>query len=82
MMQIRSAFVALILILALTASGPSLVAISKSIANVDSQDKPGLQGNWNGLLEVSGAKSRLVLKLTKAADGSFVGTMDSLLDIA
>ncbi len=32
---------------------------------------------WEGILEAGGAKVRLVLKLSKAANGTFTGTMDS-----
>lgn len=33
---------------------------------------------WEGLLDVGAAKMRLVLKLSKASDGSFTGSLDSL----
>ncbi|MEO5804827.1 MAG: hypothetical protein ABIR24_14990 [Verrucomicrobiota bacterium] len=37
-----------------------------------------LQGFWKGALDVQQAKLRLVLKIAKLSDNTFVGTMDSL----
>ncbi len=39
---------------------------------------PGIEGNWLGALDVSGFKLRLVLKVSKTADGALKATMDSL----
>ena len=44
------------------------------------QQRGSVQGPhdvWEGTLEAGGAKLRLVLKLAKAADGTFTGTLDS-----
>src|ERR1044072_5235276 len=35
------------------------------------------EGNWEGAIEVSGQTLRLVLKIAKAADGSFTALLDS-----
>jgi len=43
-----------------------------------SQAAPGIEGNWQGTLDVGAAKLRLVLKISKAADGKLTATMDSL----
>ncbi len=37
----------------------------------------GLEGVWQGTIDVPTASLRVVLKVTKAADGSFAGKMDS-----
>lgn len=37
-----------------------------------------IEGNWLGTLETSGVKLRLVLKVTKAADGSLTAKIDSI----
>ena len=36
-----------------------------------------IEGNWEGTLDVGAAKLRLVLKVTKAADGSLTAKADS-----
>lgn len=38
---------------------------------------PGIEGMWEGLLDVGAAKLRLVLKVSKAADGSLTAKADS-----
>ena len=45
---------------------------------VPSQTGSGVEGNWLGALEVSGFKLRLVLKISKSADGKLMATVDSL----
>jgi uncharacterized protein len=42
------------------------------------QATPGIEGNWQGTLDVGPAKLRLILKISKAADGKLTATMDSL----
>ncbi len=39
---------------------------------------PGIEGSWEGVLDVGAAKLRLVLKISKEKDGSFAATVDSL----
>ena len=39
---------------------------------------PNLAGAWEGTLDVEAAKLRLVLKVSKAADGTLAAKMDSL----
>jgi pimeloyl-ACP methyl ester carboxylesterase len=38
----------------------------------------GIEGNWQGALDVGNFKLRLVLKISQAADGTLKATMDSL----
>jgi hypothetical protein len=40
--------------------------------------KPDIRGYWKGELEVQGMTLRLALKIARAADGTYSGTMDSL----
>jgi uncharacterized protein len=42
------------------------------------QATSGVEGNWQGALEVSAFKLRLVLKISKAPDGKLTATVDSL----
>lgn len=42
------------------------------------QNTAGVEGNWLGTLEFNGVKLRLVLKVTKTADGRLAATLDSL----
>lgn len=42
------------------------------------QGTSGVEGNWRGALDVGGVKLRLVLKISKTADGKFTATVDSL----
>ncbi|HEY0006666.1 MAG TPA: hypothetical protein VGB17_17925, partial [Pyrinomonadaceae bacterium] len=37
-----------------------------------------LQGIWQGTLDVGAVKLRLVLKISKAPDGKYTGTVDSV----
>ncbi len=39
---------------------------------------PDIRGYWKGTLDVQGTKLRLALKIGRAANGTFSGTMDSL----
>src|SRR5712671_575828 len=54
-----------------------IVVAAIQIANT-LQDSPGVEGNWRGALDVSGFKLRLVLKISKTADGKLTATVDSL----
>jgi len=38
----------------------------------------GIEGSWEGVLDVGAAKLRIVLKISKEKDGSFAATLDSL----
>src|SRR4030095_118514 len=40
--------------------------------------KPDIRGYWKGELDVQGVKLRLALKIARAPDGTYSGTMDSL----
>jgi pimeloyl-ACP methyl ester carboxylesterase len=42
------------------------------------QSNTSIEGNWLGTLEVSGAKLRLVLKVSKSPDGLLVARLDSI----
>jgi uncharacterized protein len=41
-------------------------------------DQPNFTGIWHGTLDAGSIKLRLVLKISSAADGSLVGTLDSV----
>ena len=43
-----------------------------------SQAASGVEGNWRGALDVGTFKLRLVLKISKSADGKLMATVDSL----
>jgi pimeloyl-ACP methyl ester carboxylesterase len=43
-----------------------------------SQATSGIEGDWQGTLDAGAAKLRLILKISKAADGKLTATMDSL----
>jgi len=45
--------------------------------NVSGQDKPGVEGTWQGTLDLGVAKLRLVLEFTKKDGGGLTGKMDS-----
>jgi pimeloyl-ACP methyl ester carboxylesterase len=45
---------------------------------VSAQNAANIEGNWLGSLEYSGMKLRLVLKVSKATDGSLAAKLDSL----
>jgi pimeloyl-ACP methyl ester carboxylesterase len=53
---------------------PSVSRISVASAQATS----GVEGNWRGALDVGAFKLRLVLKISKSADGKLAATMDSL----
>jgi pimeloyl-ACP methyl ester carboxylesterase len=46
-------------------------------ATLPSQEKPEMVGRWQGLLSVGASKLRLVLKVTKAAEGGYNASLDS-----
>lgn len=54
---------------------PSANESEKNYLHVNEND---LQGFWKGTLDVQTTKLRLALKIAKAPDGSFHGTMDSI----
>jgi pimeloyl-ACP methyl ester carboxylesterase len=41
------------------------------------QNNPGIEGNWTGTLDTGGARLRIVLKVSKAADGALAAKFDS-----
>lgn len=69
----RRAFFVPLFVCVLLASSFVQIAFS----NFPSQDGQSLQGAWPGVLEVQGQRLRLVLRLTKAADGGYTGAVDS-----
>ncbi len=73
----RRAFSAPILILAILLSSFAGIALSKSQLYLQTQDAASIDGEWQGVLEASGQRLRLVLKLKKTADGGYTGTVDS-----
>lgn len=60
----------LILVVCLSSASHSTVA--------SAQATPGVEGNWRGALDVGAFKLRLVLKISKSADGKLTATVDSL----
>lgn len=54
----------------------ALVFLSVLAASVFAQDNSGLEGNWLGVIEVGGAKLRIVLKVTKK-DDAYTAKLDS-----
>ena len=62
-----------------TPTQSSLLSAASRVEQASTSQTPaGIEGNWQGALEVGGFKLRLVLKISKAADGTFTATMDSL----
>lgn len=60
----------------------SITSIAQPLAPATTQS-PGakagsLEGEWQGTLDAGGTKLRLLLKLTKSAEGKLTGTLDSL----
>jgi dienelactone hydrolase len=58
----------------------AILSIAQAVAPPATPSKRagGLEGEWQGTLDVGGAKLRLVLTLTKSAEGKITGTLDSL----
>ena len=56
------------------------LALARTFAAQAEQKAPprGIEGSWEGALDVGGAKLRLVLKISKEKDGSLAATLDSL----
>jgi pimeloyl-ACP methyl ester carboxylesterase len=59
-----------------TSAASTLVARAPSILSL--QAASGVEGNWQGALDVGAFKLRLVLKISKSADGKLTATVDSL----
>ncbi|MCI0485946.1 MAG: CocE/NonD family hydrolase [Blastocatellia bacterium] len=67
----------------LSRSSISLIFISLLATVAAGQDKPAasarpLEGIWQGALDTGAIKLRLVLRISKAQDGSFAASLDSL----
>ncbi len=54
----------------------AMVFLSMTVTIVFGQTNSNLEGNWLGAIEVSGVKLRIVLKVTKTADG-YTAKLDS-----
>jgi pimeloyl-ACP methyl ester carboxylesterase len=79
-MQFRSVVFLVMLIAVGSAIGPANAgtlnqSTNSQAASVDAGSN--LQGNWQGTLNSGAGKLRLVIKVSKAADGAFKATMDS-----
>jgi uncharacterized protein len=48
------------------------------LVTVFGQSSANIKGNWLGTIEISGIKLRLVLKVSKSADGTFTAKLDSI----
>jgi pimeloyl-ACP methyl ester carboxylesterase len=57
---------------------PARVNASTGDTQSAPQAAPGIEGNWQGALDVGSFKLRLVLKISRAADGTLKASMDSL----
>lgn len=76
----------LLLLFALMASAPDMIASAAAAAGQDASvqnpngqaDALGIEGTWMGTLDINGIKLRLVLKVSKGPDGKFLGKLDSL----
>jgi len=55
-----------------------LAAAALLAAIAAGQPAKTLEGDWRGTLETGAAKLRLLLKVSKAADGKLAGAIDSL----
>ena len=54
-----------------------LILLSVMSLTVFGQNNAGIEGNWLGTLDAGGVKLRLVLKVSKAPDGSLSAKLDS-----
>ncbi|HEY0546397.1 MAG TPA: alpha/beta hydrolase [Pyrinomonadaceae bacterium] len=72
----RRAFFAPLLVFAIIISSYAELALSKSHPSFQTQEAATIEGDWHGVLEASGQRVRLVLKLRKSA-GGLTGTVDS-----
>ena len=71
--------VIILLAVSLCPSSSNIATAQILTGKVESTSNQNLEGIWQGALEVSaGIQLRLVLKINKAADGSFKGTLDSI----
>jgi len=70
-------YVTFVLILVVCLSSVSRISVASASA-VSLQATAGVEGNWRGALDVGAFKLRLVLKISKAADGKLTATLDSL----
>jgi pimeloyl-ACP methyl ester carboxylesterase len=72
----------LILILVVyLSSAPRTIASTLDVpwpSTLSLQAASGVEGNWQGALDVGAFKLRLVLKISKSADGKLTATVDSL----
>ncbi len=73
----RTAFFFSLLFLVIIPESFIQPGFSTSCAVFQSQEKHSLNGRWQGVLSVGGAKLRLVLKVTAGEDGGYAGALDS-----
>ncbi len=76
-------YVTLILILVVCLSSASRTSVAHPLFALEPsilspQAPSGVEGNWRGALDVGAFKLRLVLKISKSADGKLTATVDSL----
>ena len=77
--SIRALLSILLVVTTWVSLGSRIPVVSAAIQIANTlQDTPGVEGNWRGALDVSGFKLRLVLKISKTADGKLTATVDSL----
>lgn len=73
--------ISILLFFVFSASSPRGFAIGEALGHqiaASSQADQGIDGNWLGVLDVGSFKLRLVLKISRAANGQLLATVDSL----
>jgi pimeloyl-ACP methyl ester carboxylesterase len=65
-------------LLTIIGCGCALFLAQESWGQEKAPAKKGVEGNWEGSLDVAGQKLRLAFHITKAKDGTFSATMDSI----
>jgi len=78
---LTSVIFVLILAVCLSSASRTLAAstlVSRAPSILSLQAASGVEGNWQGALDVGAFKLRLVLKISKSADGKLTATVDSL----
>ena len=77
MYRTTATFITFILLFSITVTfAPNLAVAGATV--VTPQTTPSVEGNWSGALDVGTFKLRLVLKISKSAEGKLTATVDSL----
>src|SRR5687767_10021301 len=71
-------FLLAVTIITLSSLQPAFILAQKTPTQVESQRQVrGIEGAWEGVLELGAAKLRLVVKISKDKDGGLAATADS-----